>query len=770
MQARTLGKTAAAAQALRAQYETLPDEALLRVMDALRQETKRGVPLAKRMPRAFAAAAESCRRRLGLTPYPVQYMAAASLANGEIAQMNTGEGKTLTAILPACLRALDGCGMHLITVNEYLARRDFEDNRPVYEALGFRVGLSLSGMSAEEKQAAYQADITYTTATEAGFDYLRDGIAVRSSLRVQRGLYCAIVDEADSILLDEAVTPMILSGGGEGDIRDYIVADTFARYLKPAVFAALDDEAEIESIKADYVVDERRKSAVLTGAGIDKAERYYRLDNLFSLENLPVYHRILQAISAYGTLKRDVDYILRDGKVCLVDRNTGRVMEGRRYAAGLHQAVEAKEKAEIHQESRTLSSITYQKFFSLYPLLSGMTGTAWSARRELSGTYGVKVRRIPPNRPCIRMDHPDLYFSTRREKLRALADEALAAWKRERPVLIGTPNDQRSEEVSALLSSLGVPHQVLNAKQDADEAALVARAGMPGCVMVTTNMAGRGTDIKPGGGDPALGARVCALGGLLVLGTERQRSRRVDDQLIGRAGRQGDPGESRFFLSREDDILRLFGDEKKPALTPRAVRRAQRRAGMMDSAQRRAALEADQVLQAHRLNFLKDRDQLMSAPDPGQALRKMMRGAVALLFRQYPSPENHYADFRVSFCRVFGTGALPPRSGTPQPEDYFAGAEAVLARKEREAPGVFDELARSVLLMCADEGWSYFLEEFENLKMGYHLMSLGRPSPRHVLIQHSGKVLAWANEYILKEGLRRVFCCRLAKSNETAKP
>ncbi|MGI6687480.1 MAG: hypothetical protein ACOX6Y_03805 [Christensenellales bacterium] len=528
---------------------------------------------------------------------------------------------------------------------------------------------------------------------------------------------------------------------------------------------SLSDEEDIDSLGGDYVVDERRKNAFLTSEGVRKAEQYYRLDNLFDLDNLPIHHRILQAISAYGTLKRDVDYILRDGAVCLVDRNTGRIMDGRRYAAGLHQAVEAKEKVEIHQESRTLSTITYQKYFSLYHLLSGMTGTAWSARRELSDTYGARVRRIPPNRPCIRIDRPDAYFPSRKAKLEALADQVTAAWQAQRPVLIGTPNDKRSEEVSALLSFRQVPHQVLNAKQDADEAALVAGAGMPGSVMVTTNMAGRGTDIRLGGGEPLQAEKVRKLGGVLVLGTERQRSRRVDDQLIGRAGRQGDPGESRYFISPEDDIMRLFGEENSTKLSPRHVRRAQRRAERIDCAQRRAALETDQVLQEHRANFLKDRTCLMEGDDPAELLRQMIQKATNLLMRQYPDPAHCYADFRIAFCRVFGTEALPPRTEKPRAEDYVDGAEMILLQKEQQAPGVFDELARAVMLQCADEAWSYFLEEFENLKMGYHLMSLGKSSPKSVLIRYSSKVLAWANEYILTEGLRRVFCCKITKAD-----
>lgn len=730
---------------------------------AFRRKPELSNDIKQNMPHILGTAGECCRRHLGLTPYTVQYLAALSLLHGEIAHMNTGEGKTLTAVMVACCKALEGQGVHVITVNEYLARRDYEDNLPVYQALGFRVGLSLSGMNTEEKQQAYQADITYTTATEAGFDYLRDSVAAKRSFQVQGPLHFAILDEVDSILLDEAITPMILSGGGEGKTDEYVIADTFARYLKPAFFPKLEEDLDIESCPADYVVDQRHNIAILTAKGIEKAESYYRIDNLFDVEHLLIHHRILQAITAYGTLQRDKDYIIRDGKICLVDRHTGRVMEGRRYSLGLHQAVEAREKLEIHQESRTIASITYQKFFSLYPELCGMTGTAWPARQEFSGTFGIKVRRIPPNRPCIRIDQHDRYFTSRQEKLEALAQAAAKAHAISRPVLIGTPSVLMSEEVCRVLDEKGIPFQLLNAKQDADEARLVAQAGMPNSVVVATNMAGRGTDIRLGNGETGAAEQVCALGGLLVLGAERQRSRRVDDQLIGRAGRQGDPGESIYFVCWEDEILRLFGPESKnEPLSHRVLARAQRLAGSLDASARKGELEADSVLQEHRINVQKERDHLMDAEHPLKLLPDMITSAAQLLKRKHPSPDHHHAEFRIAFSRIFSRDALPEDPLHADIQAYLRGAEHLLHQKDAALPGEFEEMVRTVLLQTVDEGWSHFLEDFLTLKSGYRLMSLGRPNPRHVLIKHSALALSRINEHILLEGLRRVFHCQLA--------
>ncbi|MDO4547019.1 MAG: preprotein translocase subunit SecA [Clostridia bacterium] len=757
-------------------FKRLDDGELCRQMDVLREETARGVAAKKRLPRVFALAAEACRRVMGLVPYPVQYMAAAALADCEIAQMNTGEGKTLTSILPACFRALDGKGVHVITVNEYLARRDFEANSPVYALLGFSTGLSLSGMDVKEKQSAYACDITYSTATEAGFDWLRDGMATKREHRVQRGLYCAIVDEADSILLDEAVTPMILSGGGKGDDRDYRIADTLVKYLKKTVYDSLDDdERAIDEYPGDYVVDRRRRLTFLTSEGIRKAERYYRTENLFDIKNLKNYHFLLQALDAYGILERDVDYIVVEGKVLIVDRNTGRVMQGRRYSAGLHQAVEAREGLEIHQESRVLSSVTYQNYFMSYTYLSGMTGTAWQARRELSDTYGVRVRKIPPNRPCIRIDRPDRFFPNGEASLEALVQTVKAAHSNGRPVLVGTVDDRTSDEVSARLSDAGVPHRVLNARQNAEEADMIASAGMPGSVIVATNMAGRGTDIRLGGGDPDLAEKVKKLGGLLVVGARRQRSSRVDRQLAGRAGRQGDPGESVFFVSPDDDLIRLFGDGDA---SRRGVVKAQRRAEAEDANQRSSALETDTILQIHRQNLLKQRDRLLDSGASGKILREMINLLIDRMINDYPDPADGFSRFRVAYFRVFGIRSpsgsdsgrdnLNPSRDEDYPDAaaYEKSAVNALCALERKAPGAFDEISRAVLLQLVDEAWCDFLEGYEELKEGYRLMSSGKGKPYITLIQHSALMLDAANAYILEEGLRRVFRLKVEKDSQ----
>jgi preprotein translocase subunit SecA len=463
---------------------------------------------------------------------------------------------------------------------------------------------------------------------------------------------------------------------------------------------------------------------------------------------------------------RDVDYIVKDGKVCIIDRNTGRVMEGRRFSGGLHQAVEAKENVEIHQESRVLSSITYQKFFLLYRRLSGMTGTAWSARRELSKTYHLKVRRILPSKPCIRIDRSDRCFDTYTDKLEALADAAEQAWGAKRPVLVGTPNIGVSESVSRLLTQRGIAHVVLSAKQDAGEADIIAKAGLPGSVIVATNMAGRGTDIRLGGGDPKTAELVCKLGGLLVLGAERQRSRRVDDQLIGRAGRQGDPGESIFFVSAQDDLLRLFGDEKAHEITANSLMRAQRRAESLDAGQRKDNLEADGILQEYRKHFVLERDRMLESGNIVPQLSDMSAALTKTLWESYDNPKNQYADFRIAFCQVFGREALPKNTNPPNIASYTAAAENMLWNKEAEAPGVFEKLARAVMLQCIDEAWTIFLEEFEDLKSGYHLMAMGSSDSKHILIKYSAKLLEKANSHITREGLRRIFCCRLERKTE----
>lgn len=757
---------APAAKYWRSVYEDLSDGELAGLTKGFIEGAAGGTSIRKLLPQVFGAAAESCRRHLGLIPYPAQYRAGASLTLGEIAQMNTGEGKSLTAIFPAYYRALEGRGVHVVTVNEYLARRDFEMNRPVFEALGLTVGLSLSGMTVKEKQAAYDADVTYSTATELGFDFLRDGVAMNPAQRVQKELHFAIVDEADSILLDEAVTPMILSGGGTGDVKDYKIADTFAKYLKAAVFAQLDEDADMDELDGDYIVDEQHKNAILTAAGITKAEKYYRLDNLFDSGNIDIYHRILQAIGAYGTLERDVDYIVRDGNIFIVDRNTGRVMEGRRFSCGLHQTVEAKEGVEIHQESRVLSSITYQKFFTMYRRLSGMTGTAWSARRELSKTYHLKVRRVSPNKPCIRIDRPDRCFGSYADKLEALADTAEKAFAEKRPVLVGTPNIGVSEKVSALLTGRGIAHVVLSAKQDAGEAGIIAGAGLPGSVIVATNMAGRGTDIRLGGGDPKTAEQVRKMGGLLVLGAERQRSHRVDDQLIGRAGRQGDPGESIFFVSAQDDLLRLFGDEKAGDTSKRNLIRAQRRAESLDAGQRKDNLEADNILQEYRKHYVLERNRMLECDDILFHLREMIAAQTKSLWEIYDNPKNRYSDFRIAFCLIFGREALSENTGLPDVAAYTAFAEDMLSQKEAEAPGIFQELARAVMLQCVDEAWTTFLEEFDDLKSAYHMMAMGKSDSKQVLIMYSAKLLEKANAHIVREGLRRIFCCRLERKTE----
>lgn len=737
------------------------DGELRGMYEALRRDTLNHAPAHIRMAPTFGLAGECARRYLGKKPFPVQYQAACALVMGKIVQMNTGEGKTLTAIPAACMKAMEGQGVHVITVNEYLAQRDHAWNKPVFDHLGISAGLCLSGLSIAEKQVAYQSDITYVTATEAGFDHLRDGIVYREEDRVQRKLHFAIVDEADSILLDEAVTPMLLSGGSRTeDIRQYSIADVFVRYLKGITFDQMDAEINMDALCADYVAFRRTNTCVLTRAGIDKAERFFRLKTLFDAENLPIYRLILHALTARIMLEKDKDYIIRNGRIQLVDRNTGRIMEGRRYTAGLHQAVEAREQLEIHPESQTLASISYQNFFAMYDGLSGMTGTAWTARKEFSASYALKVQRIAPHKPCIRIQSPDRFFRTQEEKLSALVKEVHAAWKKGRPVLIGTPNDQVCEAVSRLLEKRDIPHQVLSAKQDADEAQLVAQSGMPYMVTVATNMAGRGTDICLGGNEVGTARLVREAGGLLVLGAERQRSRRVDDQLLGRAGRQGDPGEGCFFVSSEDEILRLFGSAKRAKGTMpnnHTIRKAQRMAEKQDATLRKIARAADAVLQKYRKHFLQERELVLTASQPIRTLERMIRQTVCLMMKENIENENDYAAFRTNFHMTFGLKAMPLAENAAPIEDmYTESAIRLLQRSMAEAPDAFPERARKMILLTMDEYWSEFLNTFEELRVACRPKQIGTGISK-ALIAESQTAMETMGGRFLKESMQRVF-------------
>ncbi|MBQ1371833.1 MAG: preprotein translocase subunit SecA, partial [Oscillospiraceae bacterium] len=600
-------------ESLEAEMKALSDEGLREKTTEFKRRYVNGETLDELLPEAFAAVREAAYRVLGMRPYPVQLIGGIILHQGRIAEMKTGEGKTLVAILPAYLNALSGEGVHIVTVNDYLAKRDSEWMGKVYRFMGLSVGLILNNMNADERRKAYAADITYCTNNELGFDYLRDNMAIYRQDQVQRGHNFAIVDEVDSILIDEARTPLIISGKGDESSKLYEMADFFVSRLKKKVYATTDDKQTHDDDDCDYYVDEKDRAVQLTAAGIRKAEEYFKVENLADIENSTLSHHINQAMRARGIMKRDVDYVVKDGEVIIVDEATGRLMYGRRYNEGLHQAIEAKEGVRVESESKTLATITFQNFFRLYKKLSGMTGTAMTEQEEFNGIYALDVVEIPTNKPVIRVDNPDVVFKTEAGKLRAVIRQIVACHEKGQPVLVGTVSIEKSEHLSQLLKKEGIRHVVLNAKFHEKEAEIVAQAGKLGAVTISTNMAGRGTDIVLGGNpeymalsdlrkqpnmteellmeanaysetsNPEILAvrqqyeelylqykkitdaeaeKVRAAGGLFIVGTERHESRRIDNQLRGRAGRQGDPGASCFYLSMQDDVMRLFGTER----------------------------------------------------------------------------------------------------------------------------------------------------------------------------------------------------------------
>ena len=651
---------------LEAEYQALSEEELKGKTRQFQERYQQGETLDDLLPEAFAAIREAADRVLGMRPYPVQLIGGIVLHQGRIAEMKTGEGKTLVAILPCYLNALTGEGVHVVTVNEYLAKRDSEWMGKVYRYMGLTVGLVIPGMTQADRRTAYAADITYCTNNELGFDYLRDNMAIYKSEMVQRGHAFAIVDEVDSILIDEARTPLIISGKGEDSSKLYEMADQFVSTLRKQVFAKTDEKEVQDDYDCDYIVDEKSRSVSLTASGIAKAEKFFGVENLADAENTTLSHHINQAMKARGLMKKDIDYVVKDGQVIIVDEFTGRLMYGRRYNEGLHQAIEAKERVKVAGESKTLATITFQNFFRLYRKLSGMTGTALTEEEEFAAIYKLDVVEIPTNRPVIRVDHSDVVYKTEAGKFRAIIRQIAQCHAKGQPVLVGTISIEKSELLSKMLKKEGIPHNVLNAKYHEMEAQIVAQAGKLGAVTIATNMAGRGTDIKLGGNAEYLAKnelakqelpeellaeadsyaetddvdiltvrrryeellknykveteteaeKVRAAGGLFIIGTERHESRRIDNQLRGRSGRQGDPGESRFYLSLQDDLMRLFSsdrvmgmmdtlglDEDTPIdarILSNAVENAQKNVEGRNFQSRKRVLEYDDVMNTQR--------------------------------------------------------------------------------------------------------------------------------------------------------------------------
>ena len=608
--------------ALEGKYQAMPDAELQAQTPALKQKLADGKTLDDILPDAFAVCREAAWRVLGMKHFPVQVTGGIALHRGDIAEMQTGEGKTLVATLPAYLNALTGEGVHIVTVNDYLAKRDSEWMGKLYRWLGLSVGLIVQGMDGDARREAYNADITYGTNNEFGFDYLRDNMVTYKDNRVQRGHSFAIVDEVDSILIDEARTPLIISGRGEDSSSLYTQVDQFVRTLRKSVVVELEDKVETdEQADGDYIVDEKHKTCTLTAKGIKKAEEYFKIENLAAAENMTLAHHIDQAIKAYGVMQRDIDYVVKDGEVLIVDEFTGRLMIGRRYNEGLHQAIEAKEGVKIAAESKTLATITFQNYFRMYHKLSGMTGTAETEAGELWDIYKLDVVVIPTNRPIARKDMNDRVYKTKREKYKAVIEEIEQLVQAGRPVLVGTTSVEISEMLSKMLTMRKIEHNVLNAKLHQKEADIVAKAGLSGTVTIATNMAGRGTDIK-------LSPEVKAAGGLAIIGTERHESRRVDRQLRGRAGRQGDPGSSVFFVSLEDDLMRLFSSDRIASVMDKlgfqegemiehkmisnSIERAQKKVEENNFGIRKRLLEYDDVMNKQRtVVYTKRRHALM---------------------------------------------------------------------------------------------------------------------------------------------------------------
>ena len=843
-------------EALSDQYKALSDHELRAKTDEFRERLSKGETLDDILPEAFAVCREADERVLGMRPYRVQLIGGIILHQGRIAEMKTGEGKTLVATLPAYLNALAGKGVHIVTVNDYLAKRDSEWMGKVYKFLGLSVGLVIHGVEKADKKAAYAADITYGTNNEFGFDYLRDNMAIYASELVQRGHAFAIVDEVDSILIDEARTPLIISGQGEQSTQLYQLADNFVARLKMLRVASTDaKEEEDTNVDADYIVDEKARTATLTARGIKKAEEAFNVANLSDPENSTLSHHINQALKARGVMRRDIDYVVKDGEVIIVDEFTGRLMYGRRYNEGLHQAIEAKEHVTVARESKTLATITFQNYFRLYSKLSGMTGTAMTEEEEFGTIYSLDIVEIPTNRPLARIDQPDVVYKTKAGKYRAIVEQIKTCHEKGQPVLVGTISIEISELVSKMLTKAGIRHNVLNAKHHEKEAEIVAQAGKLGAVTVATNMAGRGTDIMLGGNaeymakaqlrkagmsdeliaeatghaetdnQEILDARrafaeaeakfkeeireeaekVRAAGGLYILGTERHESRRIDNQLRGRAGRQGDPGESRFFLSLEDDILRLFGSERIQSMmeslgvdedTPldqkvlsNAIESAQKRVESRNFQTRKNVLEYDDVMNTQREIIYKQRRQVLDGENLKDSIENMLTSTVSGLVSGHAGEQQHLDEetFHAATAHLSGslftsaqllalereapaltTGELTDKMTETLRSNYArreAQVNELLAPLFRDGREPMRELERVVLLRVVDEYWMDHIDAMTELRQGIGLRAYGQANPVDEYKREGSDMFDDMVNAIKEETIRRLFTLRL-KSNE----
>ncbi|BCS80524.1 preprotein translocase subunit SecA [Anaerocellum diazotrophicum] len=735
-------------ESLAPEYEKLTDAELRQKTDIFKQRLKNGETLDDILPEAFAAVREAAWRTLKMRHFRVQLIGGIVLHQGRIAEMKTGEGKTLVATLPAYLNALEGKGVHIVTVNDYLAKRDAEWMGPIYNSLGLSVGVIVHGLNHEERKKAYNCDITYGTNNEFGFDYLRDNMAIYKEELVQRELNYAIIDEVDSILIDEARTPLIISGPAEKSTDLYKRADSFVRRLKPFYYNSDDDKQMPDTTGYDYIVNEKRHTVSLTEEGIKKAEKYFGVTNLADPENATLHHHIIQALKAHALMKRDRDYVVKDGQVIIVDEFTGRLMYGRRFSEGLHQAIEAKEGVRIERESKTLATITFQNYFRLYKKLAGMTGTAKTEEQEFREIYKLDVIEIPTHKPMIRIDHPDKVYKTEKAKFEAIVQEIVETHKKGQPVLVGTVSIEKSEMLSEMLKKHGIKHEVLNAKHHEKEAMIIAKAGQKGAVTIATNMAGRGTDI-------VLGEGVAELGGLKVIGTERHESRRIDNQLRGRSGRQGDPGESRFYVSLEDDLMRLFGSERiknlveslglpddqpiEHKLLSDAIEKAQKRVEARNFEIRKHLLQFDDVLNKQREIIYSQRRKVLEGENLRDSILGMIDELVDYKIKVYTGESPHPEDWDIKGLLqdlkfIFLDSELSEQDAknmTKQElkEKLISIAKEKYEKKEQEVGELMRELERVVLLRVVDMHWMEHIDAVEQLREGISLRAIGQKDP-----------------------------------------
>ncbi len=743
------------------EYSKLTNDQLRAKTDEFKKKLEEGYTLDDILPHAFASVREAAKRTIGLRHYDVQLIGGVVLHQGKIAEMKTGEGKTLVATLSAYLNALSGKGVHVVTVNDYLAKRDRHWMGPVYEFLGMSVGFIQHDMDNEERRRMYACDITYVTNNEIGFDYLRDNMVMDKRDRVLRGLNYAIVDEVDSILIDEARTPLIISGPAEQSTEKYYIVDRIIPYLKVKFIT---EEEEISAKKEgrdigkgyDAIVDEKHHSVVLTEEGVQKAERLLKVDNIYNDINAEWAHHITQAIRAHYLFKKDVHYVVKDGEIIIVDEFTGRLMPGRRWSDGLHQAIEAKEHLRIKEENQTLATITFQNFFRMYSKLAGMTGTAMTEAEEFWEIYKLDVVEIPPNKKCIRYDYPDRVYRTEREKFNAIVNEIEERWKKGQPVLVGTRSIEKSEMLSQMLRKKGIPHQVLNAKYHEMEAQIIAQAGKKGTVTIATNMAGRGTDIILGGNppDPEEQKYVVSVGGLHVIGSERHESRRIDNQLRGRCARQGDPGSSVFYVSLEDELMRLFGSDRisgimeklgmkegeviESRLITKQIENAQKRVEAFNFNARKQVLDYDNVMNKQRQAVYELRDIVLDSNDISEMVMKMIDEFVETVVSKYIDPQKHSElwnteGLSVHIKRVFGLAVDFSSKGYEDIlSDIKQKAKELYENREKDfiSRGVdFRELERILLLQIIDHNWKNHLYELDHLRKGVVLRAYGQKDP-----------------------------------------